>query len=141
MSSANRAVLRVVLDTNVYFSAFTGQGVPFTIWQKAIKGDYILLTSPAIIREVAQVFREKLNWSEDNIIGYLKLLVKTAQIINPDIILKVINEDESDNRILECAVLGNADLIVSGDHHLRRLKNFRHIGIIRPIDFMRMLSL
>ena len=37
--------------------------------------------------------------------------------------------DESDNRILECAVAGKADLIVSGDHHLQRLRVFEGIGI------------
>jgi len=34
---------------------------------------------------------------------------------------------------------GKADLIVSGDHHLLDLESYRNIGIIRPVDFRRML--
>ena len=35
---------------------------------------------------------------------------------------------------------GGAGLIVSGDRHLRKLKSFRNIGIVRPSDFLRSLG-
>jgi uncharacterized protein len=134
--------LRVVLDTNVFYSAFThSQGVPFRIWRKAVEREYTLLTSPAILREVAKVFRQDLQWQEVAIVSHLKLIARVAQIIIPRIAWHVITQDEADNRILECAVEGQADLIVSGDHHLRQLKSFRGVGIIRPIDFYRTLGL
>jgi predicted nucleic acid-binding protein len=44
-----------------------------------------------------------------------------------------------DDRIVESAVAGNADLIVSGDRHLTKLKTFEGIGIVRPADFLRTL--
>jgi uncharacterized protein len=44
------------------------------------------------------------------------------------------------DRILECAVAGNADLIVSGDRHLIEFKSFQGIGIVRPVDFLRTLG-
>ena len=47
---------------------------------------------------------------------------------------------EDDNRILECAVAGKADLIVSGDRDLQRLKVYNNIPIIRPIDALRTLG-
>jgi hypothetical protein len=56
------------------------------------------------------------------------------------ITLDVIREDPPDNRILECAVEGRANLIVSGDRHLRRLKIYQGIPIVRPIDFLRTLG-
>jgi predicted nucleic acid-binding protein len=45
--------------------------------------------------------------------------------------------DPDDNRVLECAVEGDADLIVSGDRHLVRLQSFQGIGIVRPAGFTR----
>ncbi len=54
--------------------------------------------------------------------------------------LQVIASDPDDDRILECALAGNADLIVSGDRHLTRVKAFEGIGIVRPTDFLRMLG-
>jgi predicted nucleic acid-binding protein len=81
-----------------------------------------------------------LAWSESEIIAQLKLVVRVAKIVEPKFTLEVITADPDDDRILECAVAGNADLIVSGDRHLTKFKAFRSIGIVRPIDFLRTLG-
>ena len=141
-SDPNPSGLTAVLDTNVYISALNHpKGVPFRIWQQAIRRRYTLLVSPAIMRETARVLREYFEWTEPAIVAQLKLLAKVAQIVTPNITIDVIVEDDSDNRILECAVAGNADLIVSGDHHLRKLKTYQGIGIVRPADFLRTLGM
>jgi putative PIN family toxin of toxin-antitoxin system len=131
----------VVLDTNVYFSAVTHhRGPPFRIWQEAINRSFILLASPPILREIAGVLREDLHWREEDIVAHLKLVARVAGIVSPKIALRIIAEDPTDDRILECALAGAADLIVSGDRHLRKLKSFRNIGIVRPSDFLRTLG-
>ncbi|MEK7761469.1 MAG: hypothetical protein AAB433_07810 [Nitrospirota bacterium] len=48
-------------------------------------------------------------------------------------------EDVPDNRILECAASAQADLIITGNHHLLMLKEFEGIPIVRPADFLRMI--
>jgi putative PIN family toxin of toxin-antitoxin system len=134
-------LLKVVLDTNVYFSGFSStRGVAFQLWSRAVRGEYVLLISPAIIREVADVLRTDLQWPEPEIIARLKRVVRVAKIVEPKLTLEVIAADPDDDRILECALAGNADLIVSGDRHLIRLKAFQGIGIVRPIDFLRSLA-
>lgn len=139
MSIAKSSGLRVVFDTNVYISAFTyREGPPFRIWQQAVKGRFVLLISPVIMREVAKVLR-RFRWQEREIIRHLKLVAKVAQIVAPTIHVYAVSADEADNRILECAVAGDAGLVVSGDQHLRRLKSFEGIGIVRPVDFERTL--
>jgi predicted nucleic acid-binding protein len=55
--------------------------------------------------------------------------------------IEVIHDDPPDNRILECAIAGQADLIVSGDRHLLKLKSYQGIPIVRPVDFRRTLGL
>jgi putative PIN family toxin of toxin-antitoxin system len=142
MSTARPAsALRVVFDTNVYFSALTHpRGVPFQIWLQAVRRRFTLISSPAIIRELAEVLRDDLRWAGPDIVARLKLMVGVAEIVVPAITIGAITADDDDNRILECAVAGRADLIVSGDHHLRDLGSFRNIGIARPIDFHRTLG-
>jgi uncharacterized protein len=141
MTIAPANKLRVVLDTNVYFSAFTHpQGPPFRIWQKAADRSFTLLVSPAILREVAGVLREVVHWRGIDIVAHLKLVAKVAEIISPTISLQVIADDPDDDRILECALAGMADLVVSGDRHLRKLRSFRGIGIVQPSDFLRTLA-
>ena len=102
MSTARRP--KVVLDSNVYFSAFTRRlGPPFRIWQKAIIGRYTLLVSPAIMRELARVLRDRAGWQDAEVLAQLKLLARVAEIVSPAITLQAVPADESDNRILECA--------------------------------------
>jgi uncharacterized protein len=141
MSTEKTGKLRVVLDTNVYISAFTHQqGQPFQIWRKALQRDYILLVSPAIAAEIAGVLRMKFNWDDAHTIRRMKLLARVAEIVIPKIRVSAVADDEDDNRILECAVAGKANLVVSGDQHLQRLKSFQGIGFIRPVDFLRILG-
>jgi len=140
MSTAKPSGVRVVFDTNVYISAFTyPKGVPFRIWQQAVEGRFALLVSPAIMREMAKVLR-RFEWQEPEILRNLKLVAKVAQIFAPTMTLAAVSDDEMDNRILECALAGKADLVVSGDRHLLRLKSYEGIGIVRPADFHRTLG-
>ena len=142
MSIAKAEKLRVVLDTNVYISAFTHPlGAPFRMWRAALQQRYALLTSPAIVAEVGEVLRLQFAWEDAQLIPRMKILVKVAEIVVPKMSLSVVAADDDDNRILECALGGKADLVVSGDHHLRDLKSFQGIGIVRPIDFCRTMQL
>lgn len=140
MSAEKPASLKVVLDTNVYFSAFSNRGVPYQLWQRALHGDYRLFISPPLMRELADVLRNDLTWSEVEIVAQLKLLSRVASVVIPTETLNVVVNDPDDDRILECAVAGKADLIVSGDHHLTKLRSYRDIGIIRPADLLRTLG-
>jgi predicted nucleic acid-binding protein len=47
----------------------------------------------------------------------------------------VIKADPADNLVLEAAVAGKADIVVSGDRHLLALKQFRGIRIIAAVSF------
>ena len=142
MNPANAGeLLRAVVDTNVYISAFLHPERPiFQIGQQAAEHRYRLLISPAIVNEVGRVLRETFGFEERASLHRLKARVKAAEIVNPETTLEVIREDPPDNRILECAVEGRATLIVSGDRHLRRLKIYQGIPIVRPIDFLRTLG-
>jgi putative PIN family toxin of toxin-antitoxin system len=134
-------VLRVVLDTNVYISVFTRPDRPmYQIWEQAVRRHYHLLLSRAILNEIADVLRTHFSWNDRTIVQHLKVLAKVGDIVTPTMTLHVIAEDPDDDRILECAVEGRADLIVSGDRHLRRLRTYQGISIIRPIDFLRTLG-
>jgi putative PIN family toxin of toxin-antitoxin system len=133
--------LRVVLDTNVYISIFTNpKGELGAIWEHALRGTYTPLISPYIIAELAGVLREKFKWPENDIKARAKRFSRIAEIVTPKIVPHVIEDDPADDHILACAQEGQADLIVSGNKHLRRLKVYKGIPIIRPTDFLHTLA-
>ena len=123
--------LRLVLDTNVYISAALRGGRAEAILHLAVTGRVVLIASPAILNELADKMREKFGWEESQIHLLLETIRDITEVVEPEERLNVIS-DEPDNRILECAVVGDADLIVSDDRHLLRLKQYGMIGIISP---------
>ena len=85
--------------------------------------------------------RRDLAWEDPRVTRRLKLLAKISVLVTPTLVLDVLTADPPDNRILECAVAGKADLIVSGDLHLRRLKAYQGIPVVRQTDFLRTLGI
>lgn len=57
-------------------------------------------------------------------------------MVTPDIVLAVVREDPDDDRVLECAVAGEADYMVSGDRHLLKLGSYGGIPILTVRQFM-----
>lgn len=62
--------------------------------------------------------------------------METANIIETKSRLSVINEDPQDNRVLECAVDGEAEYIITGDKHLLNLKSYKGIKILKVKEFL-----
>ena len=83
-------------------------------------------------KEIIRILENKFKWPRHNIDKFKTRLSDISENIKPGIKLDIIKERESDNRILECAVSGDANLIVSGDKHLLKLKSYKNIPIVRP---------
>jgi putative PIN family toxin of toxin-antitoxin system len=132
--------VRVVFDTNVYISAFVIPGsLSDDAYRRARDGDIDLFTSVAILTELASKLREKFEWTDDRIRAALKAISRTAQVVKTTPHLAVVR-DATDNRILECAKQVDADLIVTGDPHLLKLRRFGRAGIVRVSTLLRILG-
>jgi putative PIN family toxin of toxin-antitoxin system len=145
MSPAPAAAgLRVVLDTNIYISALEfPKGRNAVLWSAAREGRFQLLVSPMIIREMARVLRNDFGWQEEGIQVLVRRVAEVAGagVIAPRTSVHAVTADPDDNRIVECAVDGKADLVVSNDRHLLELKEYAGIPIIGSVDFRRTLGL
>src|SRR6185312_4286691 len=133
--------MKAVFDTNVFVSAFifpSSHGEQAFLLAQRRKVD--LYTSLPILTETARVLREKFDQSEQDITAALKMIGRVATIVRPVRKVTILN-DVPDNRILECAVTADADLIVTGDSHLIKLKEFEGIPIARLADFLRTIPL
>jgi putative PIN family toxin of toxin-antitoxin system len=130
--------MKVVFDTNVYVSAFLIPGsLTEDAFLRAQRRQATLFTSVPILTETARIFRTKFHQADEDIAAALRLIGRAATIVKPSVRIMVL-EDLPDNRVLECAVESAADLIVTGDHHLLRLKTFQEVAIVRVTDFLRL---
>jgi len=129
--------LKVVFDTNIFISAFViPGGKAEAAYSHALRKDFTLYSSVAILTETAQKLGEKFGWQQDKITSLLKAISKVAIVIKTEPHLHHL-ADEPDNRVLECAEAVGADFIVTGDKHLLFLKHFQNSTVVRLADFLK----
>lgn len=128
---------RVVLDTNAYISALMFGGLPGSLLDLAFLRSFTLIVSPALLEELDEKRRAKFGVSVEDAALVRARLEKVAAVVQPRESLSVIADDPDDNRVLECAVKGEADVIVSGDRHLLKLAEYQGISIVTARHFMR----
>ncbi len=127
---------RAVLDTNVIVSGLGWPGPPARILDAALDGQLVLLTSPPLLAELRRVLGyPKLAKVIKGAPQLSDLVEASSTVVLPSRILGVIS-DESDNRVLEAAVEGAADFIVSGDDDLLGLGSFQSITVMTPAEFL-----
>ena len=71
--------------------------------------------------------------------SFLEKMSKVAVITPGKLVIDAIPDDPADNKILACGLEGEADYIISGDHHLTDLKIFQGIKIINPSTFLKII--
>jgi hypothetical protein len=126
---------RIVFDTNVYVSAFLYGGKPKQVLELALAGQVQLLISMPLKLELQRVLRDKFCFTPRELALNTDTLWKQAEWIDPRRRLNLC-PDEPDNRVLECAMEGHADFIVTGDRDLLNLPAIEGLAILTPAAFL-----
>lgn len=122
--------MKVVFDTNILVSAlvFPGGRGEAALLRIAEERDRLLL-SRAILDELLGVLARKFARDTEELARVALLLSELSIPVKPRRRLRVV-KDDPDNRVLECAVAGGADAIVTGDADLLELREYHGIRII-----------
>ena len=127
---------KIVIDTNNLISALGWEGNSRDLLRKVIDKEYELIISIEQLEELKNVLDyPKFRFSEDQKRKFLEIIFKIATVIKTKLKLDVCI-DKKDNMLLECAVEGKADYLISGDGHLLRLKKFRNVKIVSVKEFL-----
>ena len=133
-------MLKVVIDTNVFISAFyLPESRPARVVLLARRKTILNVISPPILKEVERIIKKKLLWDNSKTQAAVRRIRNFSEEVQPQERLAII-ADDPDNRILECAVAGQADFIISGDHHLLDLENYQGIKIVTPARFLELIG-
>ena len=139
-------MIRVVLDTNLLVSALGNpRGAPAKILESWRLGDIAVVSSEAILDEVRRVMeypkvRKFLHLKAEEIEGFIDELREFCLIVPGDLEVSVIEEDHSDDKFLACALEGEAEFIISGDKHLKSLREYRGVQVLSPNSFLAILK-
>ena len=130
--------MRVVIDTNVLISAIFWTGKPKQLLNQVRLGRITFLTSAILLAELKEILTREdkpFKLSAEDAERVVAAMRDLAEVVEPQQRLSVCR-DEGDDRVLECAVEGRAEWIVTGDGDLLDLKAFQGIPIVTVANFL-----
>ncbi|MEM0161948.1 MAG: putative toxin-antitoxin system toxin component, PIN family [Thermoproteota archaeon] len=131
---------KAVFDTNVLVSAVIQVGKPRLLVDYVLDGKIDLILSKEIVEEFQRVIaREKFKLDKSKQNELTSFILNLGRIVRVRSKLKVVKEDPDDDIVINTAINGKADYIVSGDKHLLALKEFRGIEIIGVDEMLKLL--
>ena len=133
---------RAVIDTNVLISAvISPPGKPRQVLNHIIAQGILLASSETLAEIESRLLRTRFRKYVDieEVQDFINFLRGTAYFFAP---VETITDcrDPDDNKFLELAVSGGADVIISGDGDLLVLHPFRNIPVLSPADFLEVIE-
>jgi putative PIN family toxin of toxin-antitoxin system len=127
---------RVVFDTNVMVSGLLWRGKAYQCLLMARAGVVRAVYCPEMMAELSEKLRHKFGFSENRIHAVVHDVRRFAEQVKISGTLKVVAADPDDDKFIECAVVGKAEAIVSGDHHLLDLDEYEGIPLMSAAEFV-----
>jgi len=131
--------MRLVLDTNVVFSALLWRGKPYQLLEAVSqRPDLHLFSSPVLLEELAEVLARPMAAKRLALIGtnanaVLALYRTVVEVVEPTLVPRVVR-DADDDQVIAAALAAHADLIVSGDEDLLAIGSYQGIRIINAAE-------
>ena len=117
------------------------RGSPYRCLELARQGSVEGLTCSEILDELAEKLTTKLNFSLSETTDVIADLLGCLRVVKITNTLKAIPADSEDDKIIECAVMGEATHIVTGDRrHLLPLGSYQGVLIITAANFLAQFS-
>lgn len=131
----------VVVDTNCLLRMIPIHGRYRQVWEAFLSEKYAICVSNEIIFEYMEILSQKVSATfAANIVGAI-LKSNCVKLISPSFHFNLITQDPDDNKFVDCAIIANADFIVSDDSHFKALENipFPKVTVITLEQFQKEL--
>jgi len=127
----------IVLDTNCLLSCLASKSEFHAVWTAFLNEDFRLCVSNEIMSEYEEILTNKVSPAFADIIVNVILNSENVIFIHPAFRFNLITIDPDDNKFVDCAIVANADYIVSQDTHFDILKtiDFPKVNVIRIEEF------
>lgn len=131
--------LRVVIDTNILISAIVYGGIPKQILALVLDEHITGVATRILVAELIDVLSKKFHFTSRKLADAESLIQDSFLILQPESTISLLVDDD-DNRVLEGAVAGACDYIVTGDKDLLRLKQYKGIAIVTSVEFLKVFD-
>ena len=133
--------MKIVLDANIFVSAFFYGGNPRMVLKRVIEGKDELFITKEILDEIEGVIERPKFHTDKEKTGYL---INSLEEIGNKIVAKIQikngSSDKTDNKYIECGITANVDYIISGDIHLLELREYENIKIVTAKNYLEIIK-
>lgn len=131
---------RIVIDTNCLIAILPSKSPYHKVWTDFLEQRMEICVSNEILMEYEEIISEKTSPA------FAEAIIKT--LINKPNFIRVyptwrfgyIVTDPDDNKFVDCAICGRAELLVSNDKHFNVLKDidFPYVKVLKIQDFVQL---
>ena len=138
--------MRVVLDTNIWLSAVFWKGEASKVIESCATKKIELVITENIVSEIVEIvnreakFQKFIKNLKESVEELVRTILSIATLIETQSKIELIKDHPKDNMILEAALDGKADYIVSYDKHILDMLEFREIQILEPGAFLKLMK-
>ena len=132
--------MRAVLDTNVLISGLFWRGAPYECLLAAEAGLYELVIGQEVLEELQNKLVTKFQNTCEEAADAVDGIRRSATLAVLTEVRKWVVADPTDDEFIETAIVGDARIVVSGDHHLLDLRTVQGIKILSPRQFLQRLA-
>ena len=132
----------IVLDTNCLLNCLAAKSKFHVVWTAFLNEDFYLCVSNEIMNEYEEILAKKTSPRFADMIIHVILNSENVVFAHPAFRFNLITTDPDDNKFVDCAIVANADYIVSQDTHFDILKkiDFPKVNVIRIEEFVKQLN-
>lgn len=127
----------VVLDTNCLLQSLSQRSQYYKVWEDFVMGRYVLCVSNEILEEYGEIISSHMSSLAARIAVETILRANNVVRVDAQFRFNLITADIDDNKFVDCAIIANADYIVSEDSHFNVLKSipFPRVEVKRLREF------
>ena len=131
--------MRVFLDTNVLVAAFATRGLCADV-MRVVLAEHQLITGEVVLSELRKALGRRIKLPPATIDDILALLREQEVVPKPRTPSEVPVRDPDDRWILASAIVGRADVLVTGDRDLLDIADKTPLPVVDPRAFWDLLS-
>ena len=130
----------IVLDTNYLLQIIARHCKNYFLWKGFLNGDYNLCYTTEILEEYEEILSMKATPFIAELVIEIIKQAPNSIAVDAHYHWNLITQDVDDNKFVDCAIVANADFIVSEDRHFKELEHidFPKVVVVRLEEFARL---
>ncbi len=121
----------IVLDTNCLIRSLSRRSEFYDVWEAFILGRYTLCVTTEILTEYEEIISTHMSPLAAQLTIEMILRATNVMRVDAHYRFRLITADKDDNKFVDCAIVANAEYIVTNDKHFKVLESipFPHVEV------------